>query len=94
MSGPWASTALGDDAVEPFVGQIIQVGFNFVPTGFAACDGSLLPINQNQALFALLGTTYGGDGMATFAVPDLKAADEATGLHSLIAIAGIFPSRG
>lgn len=79
--------------MDPFIGQIIQVGFNFVPKGFAACDGSLMPINQNQALFALLGTTYGGDGTSTFALPNLKAADDGTGPHSVIAVSGIFPSR-
>lgn len=49
-----------------------MVGFNFAPRGWAFCDGQLLPINQNQALFSLLGTTYGGDGRVTFALPDLR----------------------
>jgi len=57
---------------QPYIGQIILVGFNFAPVGFAACDGRLLSIAQNQALFALLGTTYGGDGQSTFALPDLR----------------------
>ena len=57
---------------EPFLGQIIQVGFNFPPRGWASCDGQLLPIFQNSALFSLLGTTYGGDGETTFALPDLR----------------------
>jgi microcystin-dependent protein len=57
---------------EPFVGQIMMVGFNFAPRGWAFCDGQLLPISQNQALFSLLGTTYGGDGRTTFALPDLR----------------------
>jgi microcystin-dependent protein len=48
------------------------VSFNFAPKGWAACDGQLLPINQNQALFSLLGTTYGGDGRVNFALPDLR----------------------
>lgn len=58
--------------MEPFVGQIILVGFNFPPTGWALCNGQLLSIAQNQALFALLGTTYGGNGMHTFGLPDLR----------------------
>lgn len=58
--------------MDPFIGQIMLVGFQFVPRGWAACDGQLLPIAQNQALFALLGTTYGGNGMTTFALPDLR----------------------
>jgi microcystin-dependent protein len=56
----------------PFLGQIMLVGFNFPPQGWASCDGQLLAIAQNDALFALLGTTYGGDGQATFALPDLR----------------------
>lgn len=58
--------------MEPFIGQIQAVGFNFAPRGWALCDGQLLPINSNQALFSLLGTTYGGDGRTTFALPDLR----------------------
>jgi microcystin-dependent protein len=58
--------------MEPFIGEIRLVPFNFAPKGWAICAGQLLPINQNQALFALLGTTYGGDGRTTFALPDLR----------------------
>lgn len=61
-------------AQESFIGQIVWVGFNFCPRGFAESNGQLLPISQNQALFALLGTTFGGDGRTTFALPDM--ADE------------------
>ncbi len=57
---------------EPFVGQLMTVGFNFAPRGWALCDGQLLPISQNTALFSLIGTTYGGDGRTTFALPDLR----------------------
>jgi microcystin-dependent protein len=57
---------------EPYLGEVRIFGFNFPPRGWALCDGQLLPINQNQALFALLGTTYGGNGTTTFALPDLK----------------------
>ena len=57
---------------EPFLAEIRMFGFNFPPRGFALCDGQLLPINQNQSLFALLGTTYGGDGRVTFALPELR----------------------
>ncbi len=57
---------------EPFIGQIQPFGFNFAPRGWALCDGQLLPISQNTALFSLLGTTYGGDGRTTFALPDLR----------------------
>lgn len=58
--------------VDPFIGQVMYVGFNFCPRGWAEADGSLLPISQNQALFSLLGTIYGGDGRTTFALPDLR----------------------
>lgn len=57
---------------EPFIGQIQPYGFNFAPRGWAKCDGQLLPISSNTALFSLLGTTYGGDGRTTFALPDLR----------------------
>jgi len=56
----------------PYLGEIKLVSFNFAPRGWAFCNGQLLPINQNQALFSLLGTTYGGDGRTTFALPDLR----------------------
>jgi microcystin-dependent protein len=56
----------------PFIGEIRMVGFNFAPVGWAFCDGQLLPIAQNTALFSLLGTTYGGNGISTFALPDLR----------------------
>ena len=59
-------------AQERFLGSVIIVSFNFAPKGFALCDGQLLPINQNTALFSLLGTIYGGDGIQTFALPDLR----------------------
>jgi microcystin-dependent protein len=57
---------------EPFLSEIRIVSFNFPPKGWALCNGQLLPINQNQALFSLLGTTYGGDGRVNFALPDLR----------------------
>jgi len=57
---------------EPYVGEIRMVGFNFAPRGWAFCDGSLLSIAEYEALFNLLGTTYGGDGQTTFALPDLR----------------------
>src|SRR5438874_4858904 len=58
---------------EPFLSEIRIMSFNFAPKGWALCNGQLLPINQNQALFSLLGTTYGGDGRVNFALPDLRA---------------------
>jgi len=57
---------------EPFLSEIKIVSFNFPPKGWALCNGQLLPINQNQALFSLLGTTYGGNGQTNFALPNLR----------------------
>ena len=59
--------------MQPFIGQIQPLAFNFAPKGWAQCDGQLLSIAQNTALFALLGTTYGGNGQTTFALPDLRS---------------------
>lgn len=56
----------------PYLGEIRTTSFAFAPKGWALCNGQLLPINQNQALFSILGTTYGGDGRVTFALPDLR----------------------
>src|SRR5437764_11968777 len=58
---------------EPFLSEIRIMSFSFPPKGWALCDGQLLPINQNQALFSLLGTTYGGDGRVNFGLPDLRS---------------------
>jgi microcystin-dependent protein len=58
---------------EPFLGQIQTFGFNFAPRGWALCNGQILPIAQNTALFSLLGTTYGGNGQTTFALPNLQS---------------------
>ncbi|EDM67136.1 hypothetical protein PE36_08896 [Moritella sp. PE36] len=62
--------------MEPFIGTAITFGFNFAPRGWAFCDGQLLPISQNNALFALLGTAFGGDGRTTFALPDLRGRSQ------------------
>lgn len=67
ISAPAAATG-----ADPFIGEINWVAFNFAPKGWAQCNGQLLSINQNQALFSLLGTTFGGDGRTTFALPDMR----------------------
>jgi microcystin-dependent protein len=59
-------------AAQPFVGEIFMFAGNFAPQGWAFCNGALMPISENDALFSLLGTTYGGDGVQTFALPDLR----------------------
>ncbi|MEP6539641.1 MAG: tail fiber protein [Bryobacteraceae bacterium] len=58
--------------MQPWIGQLMAVGFSYAPKGWAICAGQLMSISQNQALFALLGTYYGGDGITTFALPDLR----------------------
>ena len=70
---------------EPFLAEIKMVGFNFAPRGWAYCDGQLLPINQNQSLYSLLGTTYGGDGRTSFALPELRGRTpiHKSGTHTL-----------
>ena len=75
---------------EPFIGQISVVAFNFAPRGWALCNGQLLSISTNQALFSLLGTTYGGNGQTTFALPDLRgrAAMNASSANPLGSVGG------
>src|SRR4051812_14963524 len=82
-----------EQAMEAFIGTVMLVGFNFAPQYWALCNGQLLPINENQALFSLLGTTYGGDGITTFALPNLNAGTLQAGLNYIISVNGIYPSR-
>lgn len=79
---------------EPFLGEIKMFAGNYAPRGYAFCNGQVLPINQNQALFSLLGTTYGGNGQTTFALPDLRGrmpmhAGTGPGLTNRVLGAGI-----
>jgi len=60
--------------MEPFLGQIMWAGFPFAPQGWASCNGAVMPLEQNVALFSLLGTSFGGDGRTTFGLPDLGGA--------------------
>jgi microcystin-dependent protein len=82
---------------DQFIGEIHLMSFNFAPKGWALCRGQTLNISQNQALFSLLGTQFGGDGVTTFALPNLEAAelqmDPVYGVHYYIALQGVFPSR-
>ena len=83
-------------ASEPFLGEIQLFAFNFCPTGWVAAQGQLLSISANAALFNLLGTTFGGDGVTTFALPKWGPVYVENGapLTACIAITGVFPSRG
>lgn len=68
-----SSPKIKAQAYEPYLGQILYVSFTFAPRGWAECNGQTLSINQNQALFSLLGTTYGGNGVTTFALPNIQS---------------------
>jgi microcystin-dependent protein len=81
---------------EPFLGEIRMFGGDFAPRGWARCHGQLLPISDHAPLYSLIGTTYGGDGVETFALPDLRedAAPAAPlPITFIIALAGVYPSR-
>ena len=76
--------------MEPILGMIYAFAGNFAPDGYAMCDGQLLEINQNTALFSIIGTTYGGDGIRNFALPKLTGPGDT---KSIIAMRGTYPSR-
>jgi microcystin-dependent protein len=81
--------------IDPFVGEVETFAFNFCPIGWTTLNGQLMPISQNTALFSLLGTTYGGNGVTNFALPTAKPIFTATGatLLQCIALQGVFPPR-
>lgn len=79
--------------MDEFIGTIKLFAFNYAPQGWMACEGQLLSVVQNQALFALIGNTYGGDGMNNFALPNLKGAEPLPQMKYYICIEGIFPPR-
>jgi microcystin-dependent protein len=81
---------------EPYLGEIRMFGGDFAPRGWARCHGQLLPICEHAPLFSLIGTTYGGDGVDTFALPDLRHDGTPTGslpITFIIALAGVYPPR-
>ncbi len=73
------------------LGMIYMFAGSYAPEGYALCDGKLLPIQQNQALFSIVGTTYGGDGITTFGLPKLSAPTP--GINYVISTTGMYPSR-
>ena len=75
------------------MGQALLVGFSFCPRETIPAEGQLLPIDQFQALFSLFGTTYGGDGRQTFALPDLRGTEPVQGMRYCIVAYGIYPPR-
>lgn len=79
--------------IDYYLGGIVLFPYNFVPRGWISCEGQILPVAQNQALFSLIGATYGGDGRTTFALPNLKGAEPLPAMKYCIANVGIYPSR-
>ena len=79
--------------MDQFLGQIQQFPYNFAPKDWTLCNGQLLQISTNQALYSLLGTTYGGNGINTFGLPDLRNAALGQYNQYYIALTGIYPSR-
>jgi microcystin-dependent protein len=76
---------------DPLLGTIFLFAGNFAPVGYSMCEGQLLPINENTALFTILGTTYGGNGTTNFALP--KLSGPTAGTNYIIALRGVYPSR-
>ena len=79
--------------MEHYIGEIKLFSFNFVPSGWILCEGQILTVDQNPALFSILGATYGGDGRNTFAVPKLRGKGPTPYTHCCIALPGALPSR-
>jgi microcystin-dependent protein len=77
--------------MDPIIGSVVFFGGTFAPSGFAECNGDLLPISQYTALYSILGMKYGGDGSTTFALPTI--APLGNGVRALIAVQGVYPSR-
>lgn len=75
------------------MGEITLFSFPFTPMGWMACEGQILSITQNQALFSLIGATYGGDGRTTFGLPNLKGSEPLPNMKYYIAVQGIYPQR-
>lgn len=76
--------------MDSYIGEIVLVAFSYAPSGWAKCQGQVIPISQNMALFSLLGTSYGGDGRTTFCLPNLSAPPNMT---YIICLTGYWPSR-
>ncbi|QNU67726.1 tail fiber protein [Ruminiclostridium herbifermentans] len=76
-----------------YLGGIILLPYNFSISGWIACEGQILQISQNQALFSLIGNTYGGNGNTTFALPDLRNASPLPGMRYFISTHGLYPPR-
>ena len=76
-----------------YMGQIHLFPYTYAPSGWARCEGQIMKIAENQALYSLLGTYFGGNGTTTYALPDLRGKEPVPNLHYCIALAGIYPTR-
>lgn len=106
-AGGIGATALGspvtsEAGTDPFLGEILAIPYTFAPRGFVFCEGQTLPVNQNQALFSLIGNRFGGDGRTTFALPNTRPVEEemrratrsrVPPFRYVIALTGTYPSR-
>ncbi|ADK79827.1 phage tail protein [Sediminispirochaeta smaragdinae] len=79
--------------MDGFIGQILLFAFNYEPRQWLPCEGQMLQIVDNEALFSLVGTQYGGDGRTTFALPDLKGKEPVPGMRYCICTEGVYPPR-
>ena len=79
--------------MEPLLGTVELFSFNWPPKGWMKCEGQMLPVSQYMQLFSLIGTTYGGDGMNTFKLPDLRGKEPQKGMSYCIVVEGIYPQR-
>jgi microcystin-dependent protein len=79
--------------MDPFLGQIVLLPYDFTPVGWLPCEGQVLAIPVHLSLFNLLGARYGGDGVINFALPDLRGTEPHPGMHYCIAMSGAFPAR-
>lgn len=80
-------------SMDVFIGTIMLFPYDFTPSGWMPCEGQMLNINQYQALYALIGVKFGGNGSTTFALPNLKGAEPLPYMRYFIAVQGLFPSR-
>ncbi|MET3211592.1 UNVERIFIED_CONTAM: microcystin-dependent protein [Paenibacillus sp. PvR008] len=93
VGGTAVSPKQAQAADMPYLGEITMYPYTFAPRGWLKCEGQILSIQQNTALFSLLGTNFGGDGRTTFALPDLRGASPVPNVDYYIATQGVFPSR-
>ncbi|ADO54669.1 MULTISPECIES: tail fiber protein [Paenibacillus] len=93
LGGTAISPKQAQASPEPYIGEITMYPYTYAPKGWIKCEGQLLDISQNSVLFSLLGTNFGGDGVRTFALPDLRGASPLPNVNYYIATEGPYPSR-